>query len=227
MLIKAIVFDLDGTLFDTRQDIVAAVNHARKYFRLSELSMEEIVSMVGYGVDQLAARCFMGTGVPARQAQERILEYYAAHPADKATPYPGVRETLPLLKPRKAVVSNKPFGLLRDLLEQNGISHFFEMVAGGDTFSRKKPDPEALIHIMREFGVQALELLVVGDHTPDIEMARRAGCHCAYCRYGFFGRDEVGADYQIDSFTELPGVIEKLEKTGNRNECHPPTPSGK
>jgi phosphoglycolate phosphatase len=212
MLIKTIVFDLDGTLFDTRDDIVDAVNHARKAFGLAELSAEEIISMVGYGVDQLAARSFAGTGVPAFQAQAVIVKYYFAHPADKASLYPGVLHTLPLLKPRKVIVSNKPHGLLQDLLDKGGVSHHFEMVAGGDTFARKKPDPAALFHVMERFGIGAQELLVVGDHTPDMEMARRTGSPCVYCRYGFFGRDEVGADYEIDSFSELPGVIRRIEE---------------
>jgi phosphoglycolate phosphatase len=217
MLIKTIVFDLDGTLFDTRQDIADAVNYARRAFQLEELSTSEIVTMVGYGVDQLAARSFVGTGVPADLALEAILKYYLAHPADKATLYPGVLETLPLLKPRKAIVSNKPYRLLRDLLDQSGVGHFFELLVGGDTFSRKKPDPEALFHVMERFCVLAGEVLVVGDHTPDIEMARRVGSPCVYCRYGFFGRDEAGADCQIDSFAELPGVIQRIEESVRPN----------
>lgn len=207
MMILAL--DLDGTLFDTRHDITDAVNASRQSFDLPELTLLEVTAMVGHGINVLAEKAFQDSMVDIALARRRIMDYYALHPTDKAEPYPGVLETLPKLQATLTVVSNKPKVLVDALLERHAITDCFDFVAGGDTFPRKKPDPAALCFLLERYGVTRSEILVVGDHTPDIEMARSAGVRSVFCNYGFFGRDEVGADHCIDSFPELAGILEK------------------
>jgi hypothetical protein len=110
-----------------------------------------------------------------------------------------------------AVVSNKPAELVHALLRKNGLDERFQYVAGGDTFPRLKPDPAALHSIMERFQASPTELLVVGDHSPDIEMAQAAGALSVYCNYGFFGKDQVGANFAIDSFPDLLDVIRRID----------------
>ncbi|GAB4231629.1 MAG: phosphoglycolate phosphatase [Acidobacteriota bacterium] len=209
-MIRVIVFDFDGTLYDTRQDIADAVNFARRHFGLPELTLEEVTRMVGWGVQRLAEQAFAGTGVPVEEGLAKIMEYYSAHPGDKAILYPGVRETLPRLPKPRVIVSNKPVALIRSMLEQAGLADEFDLVLGGDSFSVRKPDPFLIRYLQARYNVATDEILVVGDHAPDIEMARRAGCPSVFCRYGFFGTDEVGADYTIERFAELPFILETL-----------------
>lgn len=212
MAVKLIVLDLDGTLFDTRADIVNAVNLARQSYGLEPLSFERVVAMVGNGVRVLAERAFRDSELDADQLVARIMEFYGPHGADTAELYPTVRETLPLLYPILAIVSNKPSELVNTLLRKSSIEHYFDFVAGGDTFDKLKPDPMAVNFLAQKYKVKPEEVLVVGDHSPDIEMARSAGARSVYCNYGFFGKDTQGADFAIDQFSELPGIISRLEK---------------
>ncbi len=213
MSIKVIVFDLDGTLFDTRADIVNAVNRARASFGLEPLDFDRIVAMVGNGVQVLAERVFRDSPIVPEVAHSRIMEFYA--PNDSTAPlYPGVADTLPQFSAHLAVVSNKPSELVHALLQRQGLDARFDYVAGGDTFPKLKPDPAALQFIMERFQVSANEVLVVGDHTPDIEMAHAASAFSVYCNYGFFGRDQVGADFTINSFPELLEVVRRIDEGG-------------
>ncbi len=212
MAVKLIVLDLDGTLFDTRADIVNAVNLARTSFGLDPLPFERVVAMVGNGVSVLAERAFRDSQIDAEHVLARIMEFYGPHAADTAKLYPTVRETLPLLYPILAIVSNKPRQLVDSLLQKSSIEHYFDFVAGGDTFDKLKPDPMAINFLAQKYKVRPEEILVVGDHSPDIEMAKAAGARSVYCNYGFFGRDTQGADFTIEQFSELPGIISRMEK---------------
>ncbi|HXK60952.1 MAG TPA: HAD-IA family hydrolase, partial [Acidobacteriota bacterium] len=235
MPIKVIVFDFDGTLFDTRADIVTAVNRAREAYGLPPLDFDRVVAMVGNGVTVLAERVFRDSTVVPEIGRDKIMEFYAPE-ASRATPYPGVAEVLPQLPARLAIVSNKPVSLVRALLEREGLDSLFEFIAGGDTFEKPKPDPMALQSIMERFQVEPSEVLMVGDHSPDIEMAHAAGVYSVYCNYGFFGNDRVGADFTIDSFPELIEVVARINaggvKQGGRKGTKPrpearPTSRGK
>jgi phosphoglycolate phosphatase len=206
----AVILDLDGTLFDTREDIADAVNHARTDFNLSELTLQQITSMVGNGISVLTARAFHGTPISLPEAEASIMEYYLAHPTRKARLYDGVRENLPLIRCLRTIVSNKPKALVDSLLDKHQIKDYFSFVAGGDTFARRKPDPVAVDSIRKDFGIAQGHCIIIGDHTPDIQMARLAREPSIYCNYGFFGNDLVGADYCVDSFKEIPALVETI-----------------
>jgi phosphoglycolate phosphatase len=221
-MIRLLVFDFDGTLFDTREDIAAAVNYTRRWFGLPDLSLDAVTSMVGYGVKTLTERAFSGTQVDPGQALAVLMQYYNTHPGEKARLYPGVAETLPRLDAIRTVVSNKPETLVRRMLAEHGLQDLFDFLAGGDTFPRLKPDPQAIHFLQDRYRLGPREILVVGDHAPDIEMARAAGTWSAFCRYGFFKEDPVGADFQLDSFDQLPAVLRAIsEVVGSPNPAAP------
>lgn len=208
--LRVIIFDLDGTIFDTREDIADAVNYARRYFGKPELTIDEVTSMVGHGIAVLAQEAFEGCGVDTDSAREAIMEYYTANPGKKARLYPGVKETISGLEQVLTVVSNKPKVLVDALLEEHKLAGLFDFVAGGDSFSERKPDPMAVEFILKRYRVTTEEVCVVGDHSPDIEMAKSAGVRSVYCNFGFFGKDSVGADFAIDAWEELPSVLARL-----------------
>ena len=206
-MIKLVVFDCDGTLFDTRMDITDSVNYARRHFGLPELTVENVTAFVGNGVGVLAEKSFQGTEIYTGDALEKIMEYYTTHASDKAVPYEGVTSTLPMINKTLAIISNKPKNLVDELLVNHGMEDIFRDVIGGDTFKNRKPDPAPLLYLMDKHGAEAGETMVIGDHSPDIEMAKNAGVKSIYCNYGFFGNDTRGADYRIDSFPEILGLI--------------------
>ena len=208
--LRVIIFDLDGTIFDTREDITDAVNFARRHFGKPEFAIDKVTSMVGHGITVLAQEAFEGCGVESDLAREAIMEYYTANPGSKARLYPGVKETISGLEQVLTVVSNKPKVLVDALLEEHGLAGFFDFVAGGDSFPERKPDPMAVDFILKRYGVTPEEVCVVGDHSPDIEMAKRAGVRSVYCNFGFFGNDSVGADFSIDAWEELPSIVARL-----------------
>lgn len=210
-MIKVVILDFDGTLFDTRADITDAVNFARRHFGLPEHSMEAVTGMVGYGVEFLTERAFENSGVSTEQALPVLMDYYRAHPGDKAVPYPGVSETLGRLQASCTVVSNKPEQLIRALLEEHELDQHFNYVIGGDTFSVRKPDPFPVRFLQAQFNVATDEILVVGDHVPDIDMARKAGTRSVFCRYGFGRSSPFGSDFEIDRFDELLDVVDRLK----------------
>jgi phosphoglycolate phosphatase len=207
---ELLILDCDGTLFDTKQDIADAVNHARRVLGYGELSLQAVTGMVGDGISILAQRAFQGLDVDPDEARRVIMEYYSAHPADRARLYHGVRETLGQIEAIRTIISNKPKPLVDLLLNKHGIAEMFHFVSGGECFERKKPDPMAVEFMIEKFGISREAVLVVGDHSPDIEMAKRAGVRSVYCNFGFFGKDRIGADFHIDSFPELLDIVKSV-----------------
>ena len=106
-----------------------------------------------------------------------------------------------------------PIGLyyIGALLKEHGIRRYFDFVAGGDSFQAKKPDPCAIHFLMERYRFLPSDILVVGDHEPDIQMAKNAKAQSVFCTYGFFGKDKVGADYEIDSFPELLKILDQID----------------
>jgi phosphoglycolate phosphatase len=185
-----LIFDLDGTLIDSRLDLANAVNATRTHMGMVPLSNERVYSYVGNGAPVLVHRAMGDQAAEAelQEALEFFLEYYRDHDLDNTTLYPGVKEALDSLHAagkKMAVLTNKPVRMSRHIVEGLGVGPCFFQVYGGNSFDFKKPNPIGIEALMREAGVDRAATLMVGDSSVDIQTARNAGVPCCGVTYGF------------------------------------------
>jgi phosphoglycolate phosphatase len=185
-----LIFDLDGTLIDSRLDLANAVNAVRSHLGMSILPIELVSSYVGNGAQVLVRRA-LGESATDAEFQKGLaffMQYYAAHDLDRTTLYPGVQVSLDRFRDagkRMAVLSNKPTAMSRGILDGLGVGGHFFRILGGDSFEEKKPDPIGVEALMREAGVDRARTMMVGDSSVDIATARNAGIACCGVTYGF------------------------------------------
>jgi phosphoglycolate phosphatase len=217
--IRLVIFDLDGTLIDSRLDLVHSVNAALRHIGRQELPDDVIASYVGDGAPILIQRALGGEPVDEaliRKGLEFFLSYYRAHKLDHTTVYPGIPQALAAIRssgngaPRSmAVLSNKPVVPSRAIVEALGLGQFFSQVYGGNSFATKKPDPEGALKLLEESGVRPAQAVIVGDSHVDIETGRNAGLWTVGVSYGFAPhtlRDAI-PDLSIDIPKELVEVF--------------------
>ncbi len=197
--IKLVIFDLDGTLIDSRLDLVHSVNAALRHIGRTELPDDVIASYVGDGAPILIQRALGGEVVDealVRKGLEFFLKYYREHKLDHTTVYPGVAEALAAIQnaggpshnggPRKlAVLSNKPVVPSKAIVDALGLGQFFSQVYGGNSFATKKPDPEGARRLLAEYGVQPQQAAIIGDSHVDVNTGRNAGMVTVGVTYGF------------------------------------------
>jgi phosphoglycolate phosphatase len=210
---RLFLFDLDGTLIDSRADITWAVNLALARMNLAQLDESRVADFVGSGVPILierALRQVTGREPESALVQEGISlfeEEYANHLLDRTCLFPHVKEGLDRVSwARFAVVSNKPELFSRRILEGLGIGGRFSIILGGDSIQKRKPDPESLIKAMDFCKVPATEAAMVGDSTVDIQAGKAAGVTTCGVLGGFRPREELeaaGCDLIIESLIEL------------------------
>jgi phosphoglycolate phosphatase len=186
---EALVFDLDGTLIDSRRDITTAVNRMREELELPPLQLEQVVTMVGEGARKLVERA-LGPDFSREEvdrALARYLLYYWDVCLETTRAYPGVPEMLAALGRSYplALLSNKGEALSNKVLEGLGLAGHFREILGGDSLPTRKPDPAGLRLLARKLGVPVRRLLLVGDTWVDAETARNAGCPFALVEWGF------------------------------------------
>ena len=190
MPIHLLIFDLDGTLIDSRLDLANAVNAMRAHMGMPPLENERVYSYVGNGAPVLVRRS-LGEGAGEAQLQEALeffLEYYREHDLDYTTLYPGVRESLDRFRDagkKMAVLTNKPVRMSRNIVNGLGVGAHFFQVYGGNSFEFKKPHPIGAETLMSEAGVDRVRTMMVGDSSVDVETARNAGIACCGLTYGF------------------------------------------
>ena len=193
--IKLVIFDLDGTMIDSRLDLVHSVNAALRHIQRPELPDDVIASYVGDGAPILIQRALGGEAVDdalVRKGLEFFLSYYREHKLDHTTVYPGIQEALAAIQnsgngmPRKmAVLSNKPVNPSRAIVESLGLGQYFSQVYGGNSFATKKPEPEGALKLVSEAGMQPTQAAIVGDSHVDIRTGRNAGLWTVAVTYGF------------------------------------------
>jgi phosphoglycolate phosphatase len=210
--VRALIFDLDGTLIDSKLDLVLSVNATLEHMGREALAHDTICSYVGNGVPILVRRA-LGDGATDAEAEEasaHFLAYYRAHMLDHTVTYPGVREGLELLrKHRMAVLTNKPVRFSEAILQGLGLSHYFRRVYGGNSFATKKPDPAGVNVLLHDLAVGPREAMIVGDSEVDVRTARNAGTWACGVSYGL-GAEGLRAnppDLMLDSLVELPAHL--------------------
>jgi len=205
---RLLVFDLDGTLVDSKEDLANSVNVALSSFDLPPLPHPLIYSYVGDGATRLMHRA-----LPPEKADllpevlERFLSCYRNHLLDTTRPYPGVVDALRKWSGmyRMAVLTNKGTAMTQAILSGLSLSGYFFEVCGGDRFENKKPHPQGLIHILREAGAGPREAVMVGDSCNDVLAGRAAGTVTCGVTYGLGAAGFAGAppDFTVDRFPEL------------------------
>ena len=211
--VRALIFDLDGTLIDSKRDLIHSVNAMLEEMRRPQLAAETISGYIGHGAPQLVARALGGTAKEEelKHALQFFLAYYEDHKMDNTCAYPEVRETLEQLKHLPmAVLTNKPTRISVRILNSLGLANYFRVIYGGNSFETKKPDPLGAKTILQEFGVSARETLLVGDSEVDVQTARNAGILAVAVNYGFgvHDRETHPADLYLERFGELVEVVE-------------------
>ncbi|WMW81270.1 phosphoglycolate phosphatase [Undibacterium cyanobacteriorum] len=192
--IKALIIDLDGTMLHTAPDFMVAINRMREELQLAPLDEITITHFVGQGSENLITRVlshdFEKDEVERHFAfaMQRYQHHYLAINGDYSELYPEVIEGLTQLKHsgyRLTCVTNKPMAFTEPLLSKKGLRQFFEVVYGGDSFPRKKPDPLPLTEACRFFDLAPSQVLAIGDSSNDAKAARAAGCPVLVVPYGY------------------------------------------
>jgi phosphoglycolate phosphatase len=210
--VRAFLFDLDGTLIDSKLDLVNSVNFMLRVMQRDVLPLATVTSYIGHGAPRLVADAL---GPDAAEAdRERglkiFLAHYAEHNLDATRAYPGVLEGLEALQDRPmAVLTNKPKKMSVEILEALGLLKFFRAVYGGDSFEKKKPDPAGALAILQDLGAPPQQAAMVGDSDVDIKTARSAGMHAIAVNYGFGQHDRQAqpADLYVDSLQEIAALV--------------------
>jgi phosphoglycolate phosphatase len=216
--IQLLIFDLDGTLIDSRLDLVHSVNATLRHMKRPELPDEVIASYVGDGAPALIGRALGNEANDeklVRSGLEFFLSYYREHKLDYTRLYDGILEALTAVEKsgygqtrKMAVLTNKPVVPSRAIVEALGLSKFFSLVYGGNSFATKKPDPEGALTILRELGGKPAETLIVGDSGVDILTGRNSGMWTCGVTYGF--APHTLHDPPPDVLLDRPVELEKL-----------------
>ncbi len=216
--VRALIFDLDGTLIDSKRDLIRSVNAMLLEMGRTKLTEETISGYIGQGAPVLVGRA-LGNGASEAERERALkffLDHYNEHKLDSTSAYPGVPEALQHLATfSMAVLTNKPVRVSMRILEGLGLAKYFRAVYGGNSFETKKPDPLGARTILREFGAAPEEAILIGDSEVDVQTARKAGTLAAAVNYGFGAHDRTAhpADIYLD---RLPDLVPLLRPEAGR-----------
>lgn len=225
--IRAAIIDLDGTMLHTVPDFELALNGMRAEFGLAPITQHVIETMVGKGSEKLIRDVLALDFDTARidavfdDAMAAYQRHYLAINGERATLYPHVIEGLQALKDlglRLACVTNKPIAFTLPLLAKKGLTEYFELVYGGDSFPRKKPDPMPLLQVCHDFDLAPARVVAIGDSSNDAEAARAAGCFVLTVPYGYnHGKpvQTINSDGIVDSLLEAAELISAHNKANS------------
>ena len=210
-VLRGFLFDLDGTLIDSKLDLVNYVNFMLREMGRDALPLETVAGYIGHGAPRLVADT-LGADSDNAERQRAIkifLEHYEDHSLDATCLYPGVREGLQALREYPmAVLTNKPLKVSVEILEALGLSEFFRVVYGGDSFASKKPDPAGAQAILQDLKIEPSNAAMIGDSDVDMQTARNAHILAIGVSYGFGQHDPQAhpADLYVTSLEELAAL---------------------
>ena len=204
-----VIFDLDGTLIDSREDIADCVNSALSAFGLPTWSVDDVTSFIGQGTRTLIERALAGREEILDPVFKTFTDLYRRDLLRKTRLYPGVLETLDALAPRAlAVLSNKRQEFCDAILLGLGVRPWFGQVLGGDALSWKKPHPEPIRHICRKLGANPFETTMVGEGSADVLAGKAAGAFTVALTDGFgspWELESLGPDMLLPDMASLRG----------------------
>lgn len=215
--IRAAIVDLDGTMVDTAPDFLVAVNRMRSDLGLPATDIETITRFVGKGTENLMRRVlgldYDEAGVERHfdAALDSYSRHYIGINGMYSSVYPGVRDGLAAMRDkglRLACVTNKPYGFALPLLVKTGLDGYFEVVYGGDSLPKKKPDPYPLLKVCEDFGLLPAQVVAIGDSSNDALAARAAGCRVLNVPYGYNHGEPI---HNVDS----DGIVSSLLDAAN------------
>ena len=209
---RTLLLDLDGTLVDSVPDLAPALNRLMRARGLAPFADPEVAGMVGDGAPALVAKAFAAReAVPDEAAVPDFLADYGAHATDATRAFPGVPETLALLREqgwRMAVCTNKPLAPTKTLLAHLELAGLFDAIGAGDSFTIRKPDPGHLLATLALLDRPIAGAVMVGDHRNDVLAAEGAGVVCVFALWGYGPPSAAkGAAATAARFADLPGVL--------------------
>jgi N-acetyl-D-muramate 6-phosphate phosphatase len=204
--LRAVLFDLDGTLLDTAPDLASALNALRREEGLAPVPYEAVRAVVSHGAARVVKTGFPDADADAAAAlRERFLQLYRGALSRGTRLFPGMEQVLDSLEGRRlksGIVTNKPAWLTDPLLEQLGLRARFACVVSGDTLAERKPHPLPLLHAAKLAGVTAGECIYVGDAERDVQAAHAAGMAAVVANYGYLREDENSTAWGGDAYLE-------------------------
>jgi len=212
-LVDLLIFDFDGTLVDSRDDIVTSVNLTLSELGLPERKPGEITGFIGTGVKQLMADA-LGTKDPEKikKAVEVYKDFYRSHMFDRTRPYPNAEETLKYFdKKKKAVISNKSVEFIKISLKKFAMEKYFIKISGGDNDKCRKPDPCPILDLMKQLEVSPKKAIIIGDSALDMQTGKAAGILTCGALYGIGRPDKIKAlkpDFMIGDIGDLRNILE-------------------
>lgn len=212
---RALLFDLDGTLIDSGLDLADAVNYTLDILGLPQLDIDEIISYVGDGVQQLVRRSLSGVGA-SQSDIDKALDIFTDHYRDNCTTktvtYDGVVMSLEALsrRYRLAVLTNKSQIMAELVLEKLNLSRFFDALVGGDTLNVRKPDPAVVDHLAERLTIPVSDMVMIGDHHTDLAVAQAANIPSIFCSFGMGHTNGLVPTVTINSFTEIESAVAAL-----------------
>ncbi|MDD7984545.1 HAD-IA family hydrolase [Lentisphaera marina] len=210
MKYKLLIFDLDGTLIDTREDLAAAVNEMRRSYNLPTLPLEKVVSYVGDGAQKLVERSLQGHELDLDEALETMLAAYKKNICVFSELYRDCHEFLTLMKSQgiaMAVLTNKPQAMTDVILKELDLDHFFDPILGPEGAGCHKPEPGGVFKCLEINMVQANETLMIGDHHTDLRVAQNASVDNAFFTRGMGNDGGIKPTITFDTYKSLEAIL--------------------
>ena len=212
--IKLVVFDLDGTLVDSKYDLTDAVNRTRKHYGFSPLPVDKVASYLGSGITALVKAVLSELKNESFDTAVKIFkDTYAEHLTDKTLPYNDVKEMLSNISCQKVLLSNKDEKFSKQILKTLGLSQFFTEIYGGDSFKEKKPSPLPIYEIIKKFNLAKDTVVMVGDGANDVMVGKNAGITTIGILYGYSSQqqlNELSPTYQAQTPKDVVTIINTL-----------------